>query len=148
MESDIVNYRHPDPARRAGRQKPGRYVTSQVSTESQDKVGCIYTPSHPGSPYPHETLGVSTCPAASLPCWWFRGEARTRSRCRQVPRPRRSLPAAPIRPSSRPSSRDSAGLTGRRRLNQTEGLWLRKSRPGTSGPARLPAAPGPTSSQA
>lgn len=50
--------------------------------------------------------------------------------------------AAPTHPSRPPSSRSYAVLPGRRRrLSQTEGLRLRKSRPGTSARASPPVAP-------
>lgn len=84
---------------------------------------------------------VSTCPAASLPCWGFRGEARTRSRCWQVPRPRRSLPVALSDPPADPQVGTPQASLAAGASTRLEGLWLRKSRPGTSGPARLPAAP-------
>lgn len=83
QEEDKVNYHHPDPARQAGWQKPGRHVTNQVGTGSQKEVGCVYTPSRRGGPDPHETPGSQ--PGGPRPSddgqLWFRGEARTSSRC-------------------------------------------------------------------
>lgn len=69
QEEDIVNHRHLDPARQAGWQKPGRCVSSQVGTGSQDEARCVYTPSHPGKPDPHEIPGVSIWPAVPLRRW-------------------------------------------------------------------------------
>lgn len=39
--------RYQDPARQAGWQKPGRHVTSQVGTGSQNEVVCVYNPFPP-----------------------------------------------------------------------------------------------------
>lgn len=148
QEEDKVNYHHPDPARQAGWQKPGRHVTNQVRTGSQKEVGCVYTPSSRGGPDPHETPRVTTWRAAPLRRWsavvQVRGENKQSLLTRSQPR----ALAVTARGSDPPPSQGSAGLAIRhRRPSQTRGLRLRKSRPGTRIPAPQLTAPAQPSSQ-
>lgn len=109
LQEDQVNCRHPDPARRAGWQRPGRHVTHREGTGSQEEAGRVYTPSRRGAPNPPEIPRVSTWPAAPSDDGQlrFRGETRTSSRCWHAlgPEPRRSPPASSTHPSCPPSSR-------------------------------------------
>lgn len=78
-----INCRHPDPARRAGWQRPGRHVTNREGTGSQEEAGRVDAPSRLGAPNPPEIPRVSTWRAAPSDDGQlrFRGETRTSSRC-------------------------------------------------------------------
>lgn len=122
-----------------GRSRAG---TSQArwELEARTKQVCLYAlpPWQSRASRNPRGLHLAGC-ALSTRVSWGSGERQEQSLLRG-PQASAVTATGSIRSSSAPSSRGSSGLTGRRRLSQTEGLRLRKSRPGTSAPARLPAA--------
>lgn len=141
-EEDKVNYRHPDPARQAGLQKPGTYITSQVGTGSPDEVRCVCTASRSAAPTLRNLRSLSTWPAAPLRRGSAGGQRRGENK-RSPPtgsQPRASRP--PPRPPRAPHAHPQVRAPQASRAATAAKARLRCSGSGRAGRAPVPPPAG------
>ena len=123
------------------------HVTGQVGNGNQDEVGCCLHPSHPGSPDPHGTPGVSTRPAAPLPeaGHWGSGEKREQAvAADKLPAPGLGGPHAPLTPTLQSELRRPRGPPP---PQPNRGAEAPEEQAGHQCPCPPAGRPGPTSSQ-